>query len=404
MEGLKKLPYALLGGIACALFALYELISMFRFFSVFTLLYFLIFAALAVFLFMKRRDTLLLAPVALLALLRIISFFIGFRGSYATSMHRFNFFCMLPALLQMLAILLLLFVMAVALTERFPDYRDVAERYYYSPAAIFVVGLVLGIIFFLLIRAFGNFWYAGFSYVRFPSLLFMLIEAFTMLALAGWAFFAAEGEEVVSDGTASADPAFTRSASGAAASGAASPGEKLRCGLGKHIVLLLITFGIWYLIWIYRVTDHLNCVEGEEKRTPVNQLLLCMFVPFYSIYWTYKSAQRLDKLAQSKGVPSDLATLCLILAIFVSIVPPIIMQDKLNDVFAVEDGAPAQYAAAPPQETLRSTPAAEPAPAAAQQGAAKDVMEELKGYKALLDDGVITQEDYDAKKKQLLGL
>lgn len=33
-----------------------------------------------------------------------------------------------------------------------------------------------------------------------------------------------------------------------------------------------------------------------------------------------------------------------------------------------------------------------------------DNVAELKKYKQLLDDGVITQEDYDAKKKQLLGL
>ena len=31
-------------------------------------------------------------------------------------------------------------------------------------------------------------------------------------------------------------------------------------------------------------------------------------------------------------------------------------------------------------------------------------VEELKQLKALLDDGTITQEDYDAKKRQLLGL
>lgn len=30
--------------------------------------------------------------------------------------------------------------------------------------------------------------------------------------------------------------------------------------------------------------------------------------------------------------------------------------------------------------------------------------EELKNYKELLDSGVITQEEFDAKKKQLLGL
>jgi len=30
--------------------------------------------------------------------------------------------------------------------------------------------------------------------------------------------------------------------------------------------------------------------------------------------------------------------------------------------------------------------------------------EELKKYKVLLDSGIITQEEFDAKKKQLLGL
>lgn len=34
----------------------------------------------------------------------------------------------------------------------------------------------------------------------------------------------------------------------------------------------------------------------------------------------------------------------------------------------------------------------------------RDNTEELKKYKALLDSGVITQEEFDAKKKQLLGL
>lgn len=33
-----------------------------------------------------------------------------------------------------------------------------------------------------------------------------------------------------------------------------------------------------------------------------------------------------------------------------------------------------------------------------------EVSNELKKLKALLDSGVITQEDYDAKKKKLLGL
>ena len=36
--------------------------------------------------------------------------------------------------------------------------------------------------------------------------------------------------------------------------------------------------------------------------------------------------------------------------------------------------------------------------------AATDPTEELRKYKKLLDDGIITQEDFDQKKKVLLGL
>ena len=47
---------------------------------------------------------------------------------------------------------------------------------------------------------------------------------------------------------------------------------------------------------------------------------------------------------------------------------------------------------------------AAPQAAPAQPGAAPGYVAELRQLKALLDDGVITQADFDAKKKQLLGL
>jgi len=110
----------------------------------------------------------------------------------------------------------------------------------------------------------------------------------------------------------------------------------MHCGLFKHIMLLLFTFGIWLLIWNYRVTAYLNCVPGESKRSPGAQLLLCMFVPFYGIYWTYKSAQRIDILAKTANVLSDLAVPCLILEFFIPVIPPVLMQDKINRIIETE--------------------------------------------------------------------
>lgn len=102
-----------------------------------------------------------------------------------------------------------------------------------------------------------------------------------------------------------------------------------------HVILLLVTFGIWNLIWIYRTTDYLNIIKSEPPRNPVTKLLLCMFIPFYSLYWTYKSAQRIDKLSAEKGSSSNMAVICLILALFIGIVPPIIMQHKINEIAEV---------------------------------------------------------------------
>jgi len=111
------------------------------------------------------------------------------------------------------------------------------------------------------------------------------------------------------------------------------------CGLFKHVLLLSITFGIWQLMWVYRMTGYLNCVEGEPERKPVNKLLLYIFVPFYAVYWNYKSAQRIDKLAKSKGVESNLTVVTLVSSLVVGMVPMVLMQDKVNEILAAEHAA-----------------------------------------------------------------
>ncbi len=112
--------------------------------------------------------------------------------------------------------------------------------------------------------------------------------------------------------------------------------EKMEKVYNKNIVvfilLLMFTFGIYWFYWIYVVTDALNIVKDEPYRNPTTKLLLCMFCPFYIIYWTYKTAQITDEFAKSKGVNSDLSTICLIFSIFVPIIPPILIQDKFNSI------------------------------------------------------------------------
>lgn len=112
-----------------------------------------------------------------------------------------------------------------------------------------------------------------------------------------------------------------------------------------------------------------------------------MFVPFYSIYWTYKSAHRIDMLGYEKGIQGETATLSLILSLFVPILPPILMQSKLNSVIMADSASPAV--------------------ATAMQYAAKPVdngYNDLEKLKELYDKGVITEEEFTEKKKQVLGI
>ena len=85
-------------------------------------------------------------------------------------------------------------------------------------------------------------------------------------------------------GTAPAGGYASAASGGYTAQNTVSAGSAY-CSMVKHVFLLLFTFGIWYFIWIYRTTRYLNRVEGEEYRNPTYKLLLCMFVPFYLIYW-----------------------------------------------------------------------------------------------------------------------
>lgn len=155
--------------------------------------------------------------------------------------------------------------------------------------------------------------------------------------------------------------------------------------LSMHIVLLLFTGGIWQLIWIYKTTEFLNRVKGQEHSNPTSSLLLCMFIPFYSIFWFYKQGQKLDAYTREKGANlSEMATVCLILGIFIPFVAAILMQDRLNKLSGVEGSVPSNnnYSSADSDA---------------------EKIENIRKLKELLDCGAITQEEFDAKKSQILG-
>ena len=192
--------------------------------------------------------------------------------------------------------------------------------------------------------------------------LLSYLDEIAALALAGFAFtetaarpFAAPGPYAAPGGFA-AQSAFGQRPGYAPPGGAPNfaPGAPVMpreayCGMAKHVLLLLFTFLIWYFIWIYRTTKHLNALRDEPPRNPTTKLLLCMFVPFYAVYWAYKSGQRADRLAAQRGIPSNISAACLVCAIFIPFVMAIILQNKINAIAAPGPyAAPGGFAPPPP--------------------------------------------------------
>lgn len=165
--------------------------------------------------------------------------------------------------------------------------------------------------------------------------------------------------------------------------------------LAKHVLLCIFTFGIWQLIWIYRTTEYLNCAPNSEQYSPTSKLLLCIFIPFYLIFWFYRHGQRVDRLIKmKKGQDSDVATLCLVFAIFIPFVSYILMQSKINDIAEPQ----------PDYEPMRGKKSGTGGYQANPGYYQASYIEQIMQLKGLLDSGIITQEEFDAKKKQLLGI
>ena len=364
----SNVPFGMICAVLCVLNVLRLLLGMFSnivngsftIYSILNLLTTGCYIFMAVMLFMDRRDVLSVVGFGGLTFVSLISFL--FYGNTILFLHD---------LLNLIAYGSLTFIVLASVTDYLPQFKAMTKKLWFVPFVASVASFAVYILY-----------YANMGILRFFifRLLWNLLSISIVLFAALWAVKGTPAP--VSNSTA---PRQTSTPSNDYGEGYIS--------MGMHIALLLLTGGIWMYIWVYRITKYLNCVKGEEYRNPTTKLLLCMFIPFYYIYWTYKSAQRIDKLALSKGIPSDLSTLCLILAIFVGIVPPILMQDKINATCQPKPAAPIAPAA-PVAPVAPVTPAAP----------AVDNIEQLKRYKELLDMGILTPEEFDAKKKQLLDL
>ena len=319
--------------------------------------------AVIVILFMKRNDIILFAGTALLSLSALIKVFTSFN---------------LYASIGLLAFLMLLFIVGTTTLPQLNKFKSIAEKVYFLPAVLYIFSNISNIIF--MVKEVSSYGIDRISLIYLCSTLISFIFAVAMLLLAKWALDPYEKEKPISNSFADNNTATVNSV---------LDYNEAYCELVKHILLSLFTCGIWTLIWIHKTTKVLNKTPDAEQYDPTKKLLLCMFVPFYMVYWFKKHGERIDKLNAMQNNKSDNATMYLLLGLFIPVVACILMQDNINKLCIAANTA--AYTTATVQ-------------ASAPVNAEKSNVELLKEYKDLLDTGAITQEEFDAKKQQLLNL
>lgn len=80
-------------------------------------------------------------------------------------------------------------------------------------------------------------------------------------------------------------------------------GEKIgfaRRNVGSCIILTIMTCGIFGIIWLVKICKDLGRLHGDEN--PVgSEVLLYLFVPFYSVYWGYDKGKQMYEDSQKRG-------------------------------------------------------------------------------------------------------
>lgn len=150
--------------------------------------------------------------------------------------------------------------------------------------------------------------------------------------------------------------------------------------IALNIILSFLTFGIYYIIWHYRVALKLKEIS-QRQYDIVLELVLCYIVPFYRWYWMYVK-ERDFYLSGVNKYKKDNTVLYLILQIFgLEIIAMALLQSDLNNLNVER------------KEQLVDTPII---------SKEDDHLDTIRQLSKLRDEGILTEEEFLSKKKELL--
>jgi hypothetical protein len=127
------------------------------------------------------------------------------------------------------------------------------------------------------------------------------------------------------------------------------------------LVLCLLTCGLYYLYFMYVVTDEVNRYTGRNDQNPIADVFLTIITcGIWDLYWDYKMGKRMAEMTAMAGLPvTDNAVLYLILDLVgIGIFNVVMQQETLNRVWNAP-GQPPYYGGGgypPPPSTYPPPP------------------------------------------------
>ena len=193
---------------------------------------------------------------------------------------------------------------------------------------------------------------------------------------------------------------------------------KANRGLLKYILLSILTLGIYGLVVMSGISNDINTLaSGRDGKKTMHYCLLVFVFSWLTlgigvIVWYHKISERIGDELTARGIDYSFGAGSYwgwnVFGIFLLGIGPFVYLYKL---FKSMNLLCENYNA--DLNKRRFTPRMEEAPKAeysrpreekAEKPSEKDNFEEIRKYKKLLDEGIITEEEFNAKKKQLLEL
>jgi hypothetical protein len=112
------------------------------------------------------------------------------------------------------------------------------------------------------------------------------------------------------------------------------------------LIVTLFTCGLaWMFYYMFAIAGDINRHSGQQKLNPGLDVVLCL-VTCGIWFWVvaYKYSKAIYEMEVEEGVPgaNDQSAMCLILAIFVGIAVPLILQGELNKHWQLHRGGAAR--------------------------------------------------------------